>query len=55
MVSDDEILAEVARRGLLGRCGTCRRRKLYLGRWDSDGHTLRCSGCRRTPARCTCR
>lgn len=55
-MTDDELLAEAVRRGLLGRCTGCRRRwPLRLCRWDSDGYALRCAGCLRIPARCTCR
>jgi hypothetical protein len=36
------------------RCPGCTRWTLYLGSYDTDGHTWRCHGCLRIPARCTC-
>ena len=32
----------------------CRKWQTYLGTYDSDGYTLRCHGCLRAIARCTC-
>ena len=38
-----------------GMCPTCHGKwQTYLGTYDSDGYTLRCSGCVRAVARCTC-
>ena len=48
-----ELVDELTRRGVLPRCG-CGRWKTYLGGYDEDGYTLRCRGCLRAPARCTC-
>lgn len=58
----EELLAEVKRRGAtveqapdLGRCPTCRGKwPLYVGSYDRHLHTIRCRGCLRIPAECTC-
>lgn len=50
----EELVAELTRRGAMPRC-RCQRWKTYLGAYDRDGYTLRCGGCRRAIARCTCR
>jgi hypothetical protein len=39
--------------GTMPRCG-CGKWSAYLGRYDADGHTLRCNGCMRAIAKCTC-
>lgn len=52
--SDDELNAEVVRRASMA-CPTCRKWQAYIGVYDSDGNTLRCHGCLRAVARCTCR
>ena len=36
-------------------CPTCRKWQTYTGIYDGDGNTLRCHGCKRAVARCTCR
>lgn len=53
-VTTEELAAEMVRRGALPRCG-CGRWGTYMGTYDSDGYTLRCYGCVRAIARCTCR
>lgn len=53
-MTDDELLAEVARRGLGPRC-TCKRWTTYYGVYDADGRTWRCSGCRKATMKCSCR
>ena len=50
----EELVAELTRRGNLPHC-TCRKWKTYMGAYDRDGYTLRCHGCLRAIARCTCR
>lgn len=52
-VSDSELAAELSRRGAMPSC-KCRRWQTYMGTYDSDGYTLRCHGCLRAIARCTC-
>lgn len=51
--SDEELVAELTRRGSMPRC-RCGRWQTYIGIYDSDGRTLRCHGCRRAIAKCTC-
>ena len=53
-LTDDELLAEVHRWSLLGRCPNCKRWRTYIGVYDNDGRTIRCTGCRRAVARCFC-
>lgn len=53
-LSDDELVKELTRRGALPRC-PCGKWQTYVGHWDADGKTLRCHGCLRAIARCTCR
>lgn len=53
-VMTEELVAELDRRGNLPRC-RCRRWKTYVGAYDRDGYTLRCRGCLRAIAKCTCR
>jgi hypothetical protein len=53
-MTDDELLAEVARRGLSPRC-RCGRWQTYLGAYDRDGMTWRCHGCLRAIDKCRCR
>lgn len=48
-----ELVAELTRREVLPRC-RCGRWQTYLGAWDQDGYALRCYGCLRAIARCTC-
>lgn len=52
-VSTEDLAAELERRRALPRC-PCRRWKTYMGTYDRDGYTLRCRGCLRATARCTC-
>ncbi|MFI5833199.1 hypothetical protein ACIA5A_05930 [Micromonospora sp. NPDC051300] len=49
-----DLAAELARRNATPRC-QCRRWKTYMGAYDRDGYTLRCRGCLRATAWCTCR
>lgn len=51
--TDDELVKELTRRGSMPRC-KCGRWQTYLGAYDADGYTLRCHGCLRAIARCTC-
>ena len=51
--SNEELAPEMARRQILPPC-RCRKWQTYLGAYDSDGYTLRCHGCLRAIARCTC-
>ncbi len=51
--STDALVAELSRRGALPRC-RCGRWQTYVGAYDGDGYTLRCHGCRRAIARCSC-
>lgn len=50
----EELVSELTQRGNLPRC-PCRRWKTYMGAYDRDGYTLRCHGCLRAIAKCTCR
>lgn len=50
----EELAAELTRRNALPRC-QCGKWKTYMGAYDRDGYTLRCRGCLRATARCTCR
>lgn len=52
--TSEELAAELARRGDLPGC-TCQKWQTYMGAYDRDGYTLRCGGCLRAIARCTCR
>jgi hypothetical protein len=52
-LTDTELVDELTRRGALPRC-PCGKWQTYIGRWDSDGNTVRCHGCLRAIARCTC-
>lgn len=49
----DELVDELSRRGALPRC-PCGRWRTYVGAYDRDGYTLRCHGCLKAIARCTC-
>jgi hypothetical protein len=51
--STESLVNELSRRGDMPRC-KCGRWQTYIGIYDSDGRTLRCHGCRRAIARCTC-
>lgn len=59
-ISTDDLVEELTRRGAVpkrsggGMCG-CRKWATYVGAYDRDGYTLRCHGCLRAVARCTCR
>ena len=48
------LVAELTRRGALPPC-PCGKWSTYVGSYDADGHTLRCHGCLRAIAKCTCR
>lgn len=52
-VSNDALAAELGRRGAHPAC-KCGRWKTYMGIYDRDGYTLRCHGCLRATAKCTC-
>lgn len=52
--TDDELVAELSRRGRVPRC-RCGRWQTYLGIYDQDGLTWRCRGCLRAIGSCTCR
>lgn len=51
--STESLAAELARRAAMPEC-PCRKWSTYLGSYDADGYTLRCHGCLRAIARCTC-
>jgi hypothetical protein len=50
----EELAAELTRRGALPAC-PCGKWSTYVGVYDADGYTVRCHGCLRAIARCTCR
>lgn len=50
----EELAAELARRSAMPHC-RCQRWQTYIGAYDRDGYTLRCHGCLRAIAKCTCR
>jgi hypothetical protein len=49
----DELIDELTRRQALPRC-PCGKWRTYIGAYDRDGVTLRCHGCLRAIAHCTC-
>lgn len=51
--STADLVRELSRRGALPRC-KCGKWQTYTGAYDGDGYTLRCHGCLRAIARCTC-
>lgn len=51
--STAELVEELTRRRALPRC-PCGRWRTYVGAYDADGYTLRCRGCLKAIARCTC-
>ncbi|MDE2097987.1 MAG: hypothetical protein KGL39_12110 [Patescibacteria group bacterium] len=51
--STDQLVNELSRRGALPPC-RCRKWQTYMGSYDRDGYTLRCHGCLRAVANCTC-
>ena len=53
-VRTEELVSELTRRSALPRC-RCGKWQTYFGSYDADGYTLRCHGCLRAIARCTCR
>lgn len=53
-ISTDELARELTRRGAMPRC-PCGKWQTYLGSYDKDGYTIRCHGCLRAIAQCTCR
>lgn len=52
-VETRDLVDELTRRGAMPRCN-CGKWGTYLGAYDSDGYALRCAGCLRAIARCTC-
>ena len=48
-----ELVDELTRRGAMPRC-RCGKWKTYVGVWDTDGNTVRCHGCLKAIAKCTC-
>jgi hypothetical protein len=52
-LTTDELVAELSRRGALPRC-RCQEWQTYMGSYDRGGYTLRCHGCLRAIAGCTC-
>lgn len=53
-IATNDLVAELTRRRALPGC-RCGRWQTYIGVYDRDGYTLRCRGCLRAIARCTCR
>lgn len=49
----DQLVQELSRRQALPPC-TCRKWQTYMGTYDRDGYALRCHGCLRAIASCTC-
>lgn len=52
-LTTEELVAELTRRDALPRC-KCGKWKTYIGSYDRDGYTVRCRGCLKAIARCTC-
>jgi hypothetical protein len=52
-LSDEDLVRELERRALLPRC-PCGKWSTFVGIWDGDGRTVRCHGCLKAIARCTC-
>ncbi len=52
-VPTEVLVHELERRRVLPRC-PCGKWKTYVGSYDRDGYTLRCSGCLRALHACTC-
>lgn len=48
-----DLVDELTRRNVLPKC-RCVMWGTFIGAYDSDGYTLRCTGCRRSILRCTC-
>lgn len=53
-LTTEELINELTRRNALPPC-PCGKWRTYVGRWDSDANTLRCHGCLKAIAKCTCR
>lgn len=51
--STEELVDELSRRGDMPRC-SCGKWQTYIGVYDRDGKTLRCHGCLRAIAKCSC-
>lgn len=51
--SDGDLQAELIKRGAMPRC-KCGKWQTYVGVYDRDGYTLRCHGCLKAIAKCTC-
>lgn len=49
----DDLVRELTRRGALPAC-KCGKWRTYVGSYDADGYTVRCHGCLRAIARCSC-
>lgn len=52
-VPTEELAKELTRRDALPGC-KCGKWQTYIGAYDADGYTIRCHGCLRAIARCTC-
>lgn len=52
-LSTEELVAELTKRGAMPRC-RCGKWGTFVGAYDADGTTIRCHGCLRAIARCTC-
>lgn len=50
----EQLAQELTRRNALPHC-KCGKWQTYMGIYDRDGYTLRCHGCLRAIAGCTCR
>lgn len=52
-LSTADLVKELSARNALPRC-KCGKWQTYVGAYDQDGYTLRCHGCLKAIARCTC-
>ncbi len=52
-LTDAELVDELKRRCLVPSC-PCGKWQTYIGTYDRDGYTVRCSGCLRAIAKCWC-
>lgn len=52
-IPTEELLAELTRRKVLPPC-RCGKWATYIGTYDADGYTLRCHGCLKAIAKCSC-
>lgn len=54
-MTPEEVVKELTPRNeVLPRC-SCNKWPTYIGAYDADGLTLRCYGCLKAVAKCTCR